>query len=643
MSNPYNLSYWSDGYVAVNAAGDLCIKPNPDVPNSINLAELQRDLKLQGVRLPTLVRFPEILHHRVKYLSDAFRQAQQQYSYQGGYTPVYPIKVNQQQPVVEHIITGQHQAGVTQIGLEAGSKPELLAVLAQVQGHQALIICNGYKDRHFIRLALMAEKLGHRVFLVIEKISELCVILEEAQRLKVKPRLGLRSRLASVGQGNWQNTGGEKSKFGLSAAQMLALVAELKQQNQLDCLQLLHFHLGSQLANIQDIHNGLRECRQVFADLCRIGAPLDYIDVGGGLGVDYEGSRSRNYCSMNYSIDEYARNVVAAFAEVCQQNSLPQPHIITESGRAMTAHHAVLLTEIIDIESPTNPLGSHLDSHMAGQDKQDTNLATVSTAQQALQQVLDKLHDSHQQHSLVELYHDSQHWLSDAQMAYTMGQLSLEERANVEALNNQIGQLLLQQLDPVNRSHRTLIDELTDKLATKAFVNFSLFQSLPDVWGIDQIFPILPLQKLHKEANQQVVLQDITCDSDGRIDHYVATDSISNSLALPSAKPGDLLAIFLVGAYQEILGDMHNLFGDTDAVNVVLSDNGWRLCDISHGDCINDVLDYVNYCPDELLQRLQSQVADSPLGHAEQALIQQELQQSMSAYTYLQGCHSDEA
>ena len=639
MSNPYNLSYWSDGYVTVDTAGDLCVRPNPQVPLDINLAELRKDLQQQGVRLPALVRFPEILHHRVKHLTDAFAEAQQQFNYRGGYTPVYPIKVNQQQPVVEHIIAGQQAAGIAQIGLEAGSKPELLAVLAQVQGHQALIVCNGYKDRHFIRLALMAEKLGHRVFLVIEKISELTVILQEAQRLNVQPRLGLRSRLASVGQGNWQNTGGEKSKFGLSAAQILAVVTELKQLDQLHCLQLLHFHLGSQLANIQDIHNGLRECRQVFADLYRLGAPLNYIDVGGGLGVDYEGSRSRNYCSMNYSIHEYARNVVAALAEICQQLDLPQPHIITESGRAMTAHHAVLLTEIIDTESATGDLHDSLNNNLLDQD-----LTHASAAQQALKQVLNKLDDTSQQYSLVELYHDSQHWLNDAQLAYTMGQITLEERARIEALNHQIGQQLLTRLDPANRSHRSLIDELSDKLATKAFVNFSLFQSLPDVWGIDQIFPILPLQKLHQAANQQVVLQDITCDSDGRIDRYVATDSISNSLALPSAEAGDLLAIFLVGAYQEILGDMHNLFGDTDAVNVVLSDQGgWQLSDISCGDSINDVLDYVNYCPNDLLQRLLKQVSSSTLNDAEQALLKQELQQSMKAYTYLEGSHSGQA
>lgn len=632
----YNLPYWSEGYARVNEAGELCVHPQAD-EQLVNLNQLSTQLKQAGLRLPVLVRFPGILHHRVQSLVSAFQQAREELNYSGGFTPVYPIKVNQQQPVVEQLLEGQRLAGVESLGLEAGSKPELIAVLAQLGNKAGTVVCNGYKDAHFIRLALMAEKMGHRVFIVIEKLSELPLVLAQAKRLQVKPRLGIRARLATIGKGNWQNTGGEKSKFGLSAHQMLQVVEQLRAGNQLDYLQLLHFHLGSQLANIRDIQTGLTECGRIYAELVKLGVPVSWLDVGGGLGVDYEGTRSRSFCSMNYSMAEYARNVVGTFNDICQELGMERaPHIITESGRAMTAHHALLLTEIIDSESPLEGSQEEIAEQPADQ---------APLALKALHQTYEKLRAFDQAagsqenlspRSLVELFHDVQHWMSDAQSAFTQGVLSLSERAQVEALYSRIGRELKLRLNPGNRSHRDLLDELYEKQADKVFVNFSLFQSLPDIWGINQIFPILPLTQHHEPVRHRVVLQDITCDSDGRIDSYVDADGIETCLPLPSIDKGEQLAFFLVGAYQEILGDMHNLFGDTDSVDVTVDKQGQpQLRNVQHGDDVAAVLNYVNFCPQDIQQRLQQQVAASGLDDADKALFEQELSESLSAYTYL--------
>ncbi|WP_419812087.1 biosynthetic arginine decarboxylase [Bacterioplanoides sp.] len=624
----YNLPYWSEGYAQVNAAGELCIHPQADGSPGVNLNQLRQQLTTEGLRLPVLVRFPGILHHRVQSLVSAFQQARDELNYNGKFTPVYPIKVNQQQPVVEQLLAGQKLAGVERLGLEAGSKPELIAVLAQLGSNPGVVVCNGYKDSHFIRLALMAEKMGHQVFIVIEKLSELPLVLAEAQRLNVKPRLGIRARLATIGKGNWQNTGGEKSKFGLSAYQMLQVVEQLRAAGQLDYLQLLHFHLGSQLANIRDIQTGLGECSRIFAELIKLGVPVQWLDVGGGLGVDYEGTRSRSYCSMNYSMTEYARNVVAAFKDICDELGLAQaPNIITESGRAMTAHHALLLTEIIDSESPQEGLVNPPEND-------------APQALKALYQVFDQLccnqGEAISPRSLVEIYHDVQHWLEDAQSGFALGMFSLPQRAQMEALYSRISRELKQRLNPGNRSHRELLDELYEKQADKVFVNFSLFQSLPDIWGINQIFPIVPLRGHHEPVRHRAVLQDITCDSDGRIDSYVDADGIETCLPLPTIEKGEPLAFFLVGAYQEILGDMHNLFGDTDSVDVVLDDRGEvQLQNPIQGDDIATVLDYVNFCPREIQQRLQQQVANAQLSEADKTLFSRELTDSLQAYTYL--------
>ena len=631
----YNLPRWSEGYAQINEAGHLCIHPDPSGRQHIDLTRLADDLKAAGLRMPALVRFPGILHHRVQSLVNAFREAMQEFDYRGSFTPVYPIKVNQQQPVVEQIVRGQELAGVDSIGLEAGSKPELIAILAQVRETRATIVCNGYKDAHFIRLALMAEKLGHRVFLVVEKLSELPLILAEAERLGVQPRLGVRARLATIGKGNWQNTGGEKSKFGLSASQILTMVHSLSERGQLPVLQLLHFHLGSQLANIHDIHTGLTECGRIFSELAAIGVDVRWLDVGGGLGVDYEGTGSRSYCSMNYSMAEYARKVVGVIHAVCEETGVRQPNIITESGRAMTAHHAVLLAEIIDHEPALQTLCDELSEPVS----------IVSDHAPACLKELDSVVRQLQQPcaagALTELFHRVQQGIEDSYSAFSLGLMNLQQRADAESLYSQASQLLMRQLNPSNRTHRPMLDELHDRLADKVFVNFSLFQSLPDVWGIDQIFPILPVSGLNQPMRHRGVLQDITCDSDGRIDDYVDSDGLGSSLPLPSVERGDLLAFFMVGAYQEILGDLHNLFGDTDSVDVVLDDElsegkgGYRIQHPIQGDTIAGVLDYVNFDPEDIRLRLLGQVQASPLSEADKVMFQQELSESLQAYTYL--------
>lgn len=620
----WNIPHWSDGYVDISDDGHLLIRPRGEAGEAtLELSSLVADLRSEGARLPVLIRFSDILHDRLNSLCTAFQKQIDDYRYQGHYTAVYPVKVNQQRRVVEEIIQAEPAASNGQIGLEAGSKPELFAVLALSRKPGSVIVCNGYKDREYIRLALLGRQLGHRVFIVVEKLSELPLILEEARDLGVSPLIGVRARLASIGHGNWQNTGGEKSKFGLSASQILDVIEHLRRENALPSLQLLHFHLGSQIANIRDIQTGLRECARFYRALHEAGAPVTTIDVGGGLGVDYEGTRSRSACSMNYSMDEYARHVVQTFSELCAEADLPHPDLISESGRALTAHHAVLVTNIVDREDP----GTRLPEALA--EDASAPLRNLWNDHQLLQQP-----DSGR--SPVEIYHDAAQALADIQTEFAHGLVSLPERARAEEVHNSIGLLLQKRLNPGNRVHRALLDELNEKLARKLFVNFSMFQSLPDVWGIDQIFPILPLEGLHRPPTQRALVRDMTCDSDGRIDYYVDGDGIEATLPLPEGDDISLLAFFLTGAYQEILGDMHNLFGDTDAVDIRLDDRGRpRVTHMARGQTLANVLEQVNYRPQRLLEQLSEQLDDAGLPPSERYQLLEKVREGLEGYTYL--------
>lgn len=616
----YNIQHWGGGYFDVNEAGRLVVRPDRNgACAGIDLYELAAQVQQSGLTLPVLVRFGDILHDRVDTLCNAFTEAMAEKDYQARYTAVYPIKVNQQRSVVEKILG--HGGG--RVGLEAGSKPELMAVMALSSDEGGVVICNGYKDREYIRLALIGRQLGLEIHIVVEKLSELEHVIREARDLGVKPLLGMRVRLASLGSGKWQNTGGEKAKFGLSALQVLTMVERLRAADMLDSLALLHFHMGSQIANIRDIQRGMREAGRYYAELHRMGVNVRTVDVGGGLGVDYEGTRSRSYCSMNYSVQEYARNVVHALWETCTDNELPFPDIVTESGRAMTAHHAVLITNVIDIERPQ-------EAADVAEPAEDAPLI-LHDLWQGLQQLSGR--------SALETYHDAVHWLAEARAMYTHGVLSLEQRAHAEQLYFAICQRVRPLLAATNRSHRELIEELNEVLADKVFCNFSVFQSIPDVWAIDQLFPIVPLHRLDEAPNRYAVLQDLTCDSDGRIDQYVDREGVESTLPVHELGADEpyLLGIFMVGAYQEILGDMHNLFGDTDSVNVELTaDGGYRLSQPEHGDTVEEVLAYVHFDANDLLQAFRRKIAASKLGreHLEHYLM--ELTAGLKGYTYLE-------
>ncbi|MDH5359445.1 MAG: biosynthetic arginine decarboxylase, partial [Gammaproteobacteria bacterium] len=560
-----------------------------------------------------------ILQDRVNSLSAAFAAAMDEDGYEGGYSVVYPIKVNQQRGVIEQIITARDSG----VGLEAGSKPELMAVLG-LAPRGSIIVCNGYKDREYVRLALIGQTLGHQVYLVLEKLSELELVLEESQKLGISPQLGVRVRLASVGAGKWQNSGGEKAKFGLTAAQILQVIARLQEADLLQSLQLIHFHLGSQLANIGDIHHAMREAARFYAELHHLGVNINVVDVGGGLGIDYEGTRSRSACSMNYSLYEYAKNVVHSLWEICREQGLPQPHIISESGRALTAHHAVLITNVVDVESQDV---EHLQAPVEGMP------ALLLEMWQGLQ-----LLDAGSKRPITELYHDAINWLTELQSMYTHGLIDLQQRALAEQYYNAICLRVREALNPASRSHREILDELNEKLADKYFCNFSLFQSLPDIWAIDQIFPVMPLHRLQEAPSRRVILQDITCDSDGRIDEYVDGEGLESSLPLHPLVTGEqyILGFFLVGAYQEILGDMHNLFGDTHSVNVIFNGEGYELSEPRMGDGVDAVLRYVDIEIAELEQRYREKLDVADLSQSRKQDYLDDLISGLSGYTYLE-------
>ncbi len=615
----YNIGHWGGGYFDITEAGRLIARPGGCRHGAeVDLYELAHQIRRAGLALPVLVRFTDILHDRVRRLCRAFRQAMSTHGYAGSYTAVYPIKVNQQRRVVQEILAGADDG----VGLECGSKPELMGAIA-VAPVAGRIICNGYKDREYIRLALRSLQLGLDCWIVVEKCSELELVIAESRRLGVEPRLGLRVRLASIGEGKWQNTGGEKSKFGLSAAQALAVVERLRAVDGLASLRMLHFHLGSQIANIADIQRGMREAARYYVELHRLGAPIGCVDVGGGLGVDYEGTRSRSFCSMNYTVEEYAHNIVHTLGELASAAGLDHPDIVTESGRAMTAHHAVLITDVIDVDRIP----------------ETADLTAPAEEAPAILRDLYQGFAQGERRSPLEVYHDACHWLDEAQGMYTHGLLNLAQRAEAERIYQATCRRVHSRLDPQVRAHRDVLDELNEKLADKLFGNFSLFQSMPDIWAIDQLFPILPLHRLNEPLLRRCILQDLTCDSDGTVRLYVDRAGVERTLPLPVCRPGAplLLGVFLVGAYQEILGDIHNLFGDTDSVNVILTPEGYRLADAHNGDSIEAVLRQVHFDGHELLQSYRRRVVAAPLDEIERRECLRELEAGLQGYTYLSG------
>ncbi|WP_411062041.1 arginine decarboxylase [Vibrio chagasii] len=620
----YNVKHWSQGFYGIDDNGEVYVSPS-ETDHQVPLSKIVKQLEQRNIGLPALVRFPQIVHQRVHNICNAFNQAIEEYQYDNRYLLVYPIKVNQQKEVVDEILASQAQLEQKQLGLEAGSKPELLAVLALAQKASSVIVCNGYKDREYIRLALIGEKLGHKVFIVLEKLSELDLVLSEAKALGVKPRLGLRIRLASQGAGKWQASGGEKSKFGLSASQVLTVIERLKAEDQLDVLELVHFHLGSQMANIRDVRNGVSEAARFYCELRDIGAQLKFLDVGGGLAVDYDGTRSQSSNSMNYGLLEYARNIVMTVGDICKLYNQPQPVIISESGRSLTAHHAVLITNVIGTES-------YSPEDMAAPEA-DAPLLLNNMWKNFLE--LDAGNDDR---ALIEIYNDTQSDIAEAHNQFATGMLNLQHRAWAEQMSLRINYELSTRMSTKNRYHRPILDELSERLADKFFVNFSLFQSLPDAWGIDQVFPVLPLNGLDNADERRAVVLDITCDSDGTIDQYVDGQGIETTLPVPAWNPDEpyLMGFFLVGAYQEILGDMHNLFGDTHSVVVNVDESGEANIDyINEGDTVEDMMRYVHIDMD-LIRQNYKELVTAKVPAQEQQSVLEELEQGLMGYTYLE-------
>lgn len=615
----YNVEGWGVGYFGVNARGHVTVHPTREPGRSLDLFELAMDLNAQGVQLPLLLRFSDILRTRIEMLSERFDNAIREFGYTGGYSTVYPIKVNQQRHVVEEIVAFGESHGV---GLEVGSKPELQAVLALTERTDHLIICNGYKDEEFMRLALMGQKLGHRVFIVIEKISEVDTLLRVAREMDVVPAAGIRIKLASAGSGKWAETGGEKSKFGLNASQLVRVLDKLQAAGKMDILKLVHFHLGSQIPDIRTVKLGMTEVGRYYVEMRKMGVEITHVDVGGGLGVDYDGSRSTGVASVNYSIQEYANDIVYALGEASREAAVPMPHVISESGRALTAHHALLLINVIDLETQIEGAPDEVAPDAHGVVRE---LAGTLSA-------LDE-------NNVRETYHDAAFAKDQAQQLFNSGVLRLRDRAAAERLHlaimNRVAEMAA--LDP--EEYEDIIPEMEGVLTDRYFCNFSVFQSLPDSWAIDQIFPIMPIHRLDERPTRRGTLQDVTCDSDGKISRYTGGREPKHSLELHAIEHGEqyVLGIFLTGAYQEILGDLHNLFGDTNAVHVKLVPGGYEIGDLVHGDTITEVLNYVQFNAQDLVATFRRKVQKARgLSRQEANAFIADYMEGLDGYTYLE-------
>ncbi|HEX2093692.1 MAG TPA: biosynthetic arginine decarboxylase [Longimicrobiaceae bacterium] len=616
----YNIGGWGIGYFGINEHGHVTVHPTKDPERGLDLFELAMDLEAQGVGLPLLLRFSDILRTRIATLTDRFHTAMQEFEYEGGYTTVYPIKVNQQRHVVEEIVAYGEEFGV---GLEVGSKPELQAVLALTDRTDHIIVCNGYKDEEYMRLALMGQKLGHKVLIVLEKISEVDTLLKVAGDMGVTPTAGVRIKLSSAGAGKWSESAGEKSKFGLTSSQLVRVLDKLEAAGELEILKMIHFHLGSQIPDIRNVKLGMTEVSRYYVELRRTGVQIEYVDVGGGLGVDYDGSRSTTHASVNYSIQEYANDIIYSLAEACRENEVPMPHVISESGRALTAHHALLLINVIDLETQIAEFPEDIpdDSH-------------------PLVHELAATYRELDERNLREVYHDATFAKDQMQLHFNSGTLALRDRAHAEglylAIMNRVAKLAWKD----EEEYDDILPELNAILVDRYFCNFSLFQSLPDSWAIDQIFPIMPIHRLDEEPTRRGTLQDMTCDSDGKIDLFAGWRKPKPSLELHTFRHGKpyILGIFLTGAYQEILGDLHNLFGDTNAVHIRLTPDAYEIGDLVHGDTVTEVLNYVQFSAQDLVATFRRKVlrADGLSRNEANAFIADYIA-GLAGYTYLEG------
>ena len=589
----YNINGWGVSYFGINNKGDVYVSPCKNNAQ-IDLREVMDELALRDVTPPVLLRFPDILDNRIEKTASCFQQAKEEYDYKGENFIIYPIKVNQIQPVVEEIISHGRKFN---LGLEAGSKPELHAVIAVQCQSDSLIICNGYKDQAYIELALLAQKMGKRIFIVVEKLNELETIAKVAKKLNVKPNLGIRIKLASSGSGKWEESGGDASKFGLTSAELLQALDILKQKGMQECLRLIHFHIGSQITKIRRIQTALREAAQFYINLHKMGYDVEFVDCGGGLGVDYDGTRSSNSeSSVNYSIQEYVNDCIYTFVDAADKNGIRHPNIITESGRSLTAHHSVLVIDVLETASlpeMREEFEAKANDHQLVKD---------------LYEIWDNLNPR----TMLEDWHDAEQIRDEALELFSHGIVDLKTRAEIERMYWSVAH----EINALAKSMKHVPEELKnlDKLlADKYFCNFSLFQSLPDSWAIDQLFPIMPIQRLNERPTRHATLQDITCDSDGKISNFVADGHIKHVLPIHALRKNENyhLGVFLIGAYQEILGDMHNLFGDTNAVHISVKDGKYHIDQIIDGETVEEVLDYVQYNPKKLVRQLETWVTKS--------------------------------
>ncbi|NLX13975.1 MAG: biosynthetic arginine decarboxylase [Phycisphaerales bacterium] len=623
----YNIRNWGTPFFGINEQGNACVHPGGSGSPTVDLKQIADELQRRGIHMPILIRFSDILRARVEAINEAFRKAIEEYGYKNRYLGVYPIKVNQQRHVVEEIVNyGQPY----QFGLEAGSKPELLAVLALLDSTESLVICNGYKDKEYIEMALLATKLGKCVIIVVEKFTELNLILEVARELNVVPRIGVRAKLSARGSGRWESSTGDRSKFGLNATELVETIHYLREHEMLDCLQLLHFHLGSQITNIRSLREGMSEACRLFVEMYKMGAPLRFFDVGGGLAVDYDGSRTNFLSSTNYSMQEYANDVVSAILDICEAAEIPHPVVISESGRAITAHHSVLLFNVLGTSTIPDPAVPQA----IADDKPDP-----------LHNIMEVRRNINRK-NFQESYHDALHYRDECLSLFRHGYLSLEDRCLAEA----IFWSCLKRILRIVRQLEYVPDDLEGlerSLADTYFCNFSCFQSLPDFWAVQQLFPILPIHRLNEKPTRRAILADITCDSDGKIDRFIDLRDVKDVLELHAPNGADyIIGVFITGAYQEILGDMHNLFGDTNTVHVRLDpQGGYRIEHVVKGDTIKDVLHFVQYSPEGLVNRLRRTVEDAvrtgTISFEEAGHFLRKYEHGLEGYTYLEGKSPD--
>ncbi|MBN2713285.1 MAG: biosynthetic arginine decarboxylase [Planctomycetes bacterium] len=616
----YGIERWGEGLFTADKNGDVILR-NQNGGQDINFQELVKEVRMRGFDLPVLIRITDILRNRIKQICGAFQNTMDEYKYKGEYRPVYPIKVNQHRHIIEDIITHGKEF---HMGLECGSKAELLLAIAMRQDPDSLIICNGFKDMDYIEIALNARLMGYNIFLVVEKFSELNMILKAAKALKVEPLIGLRMKLATRGKGMWESSGGEKSKFGLRVNEIIEAISILKRQKKISCLKLLHFHIGSQVTDIHSISNAMKEAGTIFTEVYKLGAKLTHVDVGGGLAVDYDGSATNFASSANYNLKEYAANIIDAIMSACDAYEVPHPTIISETGRALVAHHSVL---VVDVISTTE---SHENTTVPPIPKNTSEIVTH------MKEVLDGFKGKNFQ----ETYHEAIELRREGLMLFNLRHLSLKDRAIVEEIFWVICRRILNYIRELDYIPDDL-EDLEHLFATTYICNFSLFQSLPDHWAVKQLFPIIPLHRLNEKPSRRAVLADITCDSDGVIDRFIDLRDVKDTLPLHPLNKGEAycLGIFLVGAYQEILGDLHNLFGDTHVVHVSSSKDGYVIDKSVEGERIEDVMEYIQFTRGDLMARFRQRIEEAlkrkAISLQDSAMLQRRFDDGLDTYTYL--------